>query len=219
MKVGSLFSGIGGADLGLERAGMKVSYQVEIDKFCQEVLEKNWPDVPRVEDIKEFDPNKKWYRKLTQEQVDSSVKMYESGMSLQEIGDYFRVSRQSMWDLLRRRTKLRSQKKYGKENHFYRGGSTADDHAQNVLETAIKQGNIIRQTICETCGSSGQMKDGRSLIQAHHYDYNKPLDVMWLCQKCHHLWHKDNKAIEVNEGRHTEELVDTKVDLIVGGFP
>jgi DNA (cytosine-5)-methyltransferase 1 len=54
LKVGSLFSGIGGFDLGLERAGMTVRWQVEIDDFCNKVLEKHWPDVKRYRDIKEI---------------------------------------------------------------------------------------------------------------------------------------------------------------------
>ncbi len=56
MKVGSLFSGIGGLDLGLERAGMQVRWQIENDSYCQRVLAKHWPDVPRYGDIKEVDP-------------------------------------------------------------------------------------------------------------------------------------------------------------------
>jgi DNA (cytosine-5)-methyltransferase 1 len=52
MKVGSLFSGIGGFDLGLERAGMEIAWQVEIDPFCNKVLEKHWPNVKRYGDIK-----------------------------------------------------------------------------------------------------------------------------------------------------------------------
>lgn len=48
----SLFSGIGGMDLGLDRAGMKCVAQVEIDDFCQEVLTKHWPNVPKFKDVK-----------------------------------------------------------------------------------------------------------------------------------------------------------------------
>ena len=52
LTFGSLFAGIGGFDLGFERAGMKCKWQVEIDEYARRVLEKHWPDVPRYEDIK-----------------------------------------------------------------------------------------------------------------------------------------------------------------------
>ena len=52
MRVLSLFSGIGGIDLGLERAGMEVVYQSEIDPYCVKVLAKHWPDVPNLGDVK-----------------------------------------------------------------------------------------------------------------------------------------------------------------------
>jgi DNA (cytosine-5)-methyltransferase 1 len=51
--VGSLFAGIGGFDLGFERAGMKTSWFIENDPYCQAVLKKNWPDVKCFGDIKE----------------------------------------------------------------------------------------------------------------------------------------------------------------------
>lgn len=51
MRFGSLFSGIGGMDLGLERAGMECAWQVELDLFCQRVLQKHWPNVPKYRDV------------------------------------------------------------------------------------------------------------------------------------------------------------------------
>ena len=52
LTVGSLFSGIGGLDLGLERAGMNVIWQSEIDPYACRVLSKHWPEVPNHGDIK-----------------------------------------------------------------------------------------------------------------------------------------------------------------------
>ena len=51
MLVGSLFSGIGGIDLGFERAGHDIAWQVEIDPWCREILSKHWPQVPKFEDV------------------------------------------------------------------------------------------------------------------------------------------------------------------------
>jgi len=51
LRVASFFAGIGGFDLGFERAGMKVVFQCEIDPFCQQILKRHWPQVPIYEDI------------------------------------------------------------------------------------------------------------------------------------------------------------------------
>lgn len=48
----SLFAGIGGLDLGLERSSMQCVAQVEIDPYAQQVLAKHWPTIPRFADVR-----------------------------------------------------------------------------------------------------------------------------------------------------------------------
>ena len=50
----SLFSGIGGFDLGFQRAGFEISFQCEISDFCQAILKRHFPKVPRTTNIKEI---------------------------------------------------------------------------------------------------------------------------------------------------------------------
>jgi len=55
MRFGSLFSGIGGIDLGLERAGMTCAWQSEIEPYACRVLAKHWPAIPNLGDIRGID--------------------------------------------------------------------------------------------------------------------------------------------------------------------
>jgi len=57
LTYGSLFTGIGGLDLGLDQAGMTCRWQVEIDQECRNVLQKHWPDIPKFGDIKNINPS------------------------------------------------------------------------------------------------------------------------------------------------------------------
>ena len=53
--------------------------------------------------------------------------------------------------------------------------------ARQIFEFALWKKFITRPTVCSKCGS-----DGRGyVIEGHHYDYTKPLDVTWLCKRCH----------------------------------
>jgi site-specific DNA-cytosine methylase len=216
LSVGSLFSGIGGFELGLEWSGLgPVLWQVEQNSFCRSVLAKHWPEAKRFEDVRRVGSMAGKLRKLTEAQAAESVVLYDSGESIGRIAKRFGVSRQAMWDLLRRRTLMRSNLRFGEENHFYRGGAREDERAHDIVEKAILSGDLKQGDRCETCGATGTMSDGRTAIQAHHDDYNLPLSVRWLCQPCHHEWHKHNAAAPRREV--PEEL--PAVDLICGGFP
>lgn len=62
MTYGSLFTGIGGIDLGLERAGWQCKWQVEKDPYALAVLQRHWPDVARYRDVRYFLGSKRWRR-------------------------------------------------------------------------------------------------------------------------------------------------------------
>lgn len=132
------------------------------------------------------------WQKLDDAAFASAIQMYESGKSLAQIAPLFNISRQSLWASFQRiGVPMRSQKRYGEENHFFRGGPKAEDPAHNKVEKAVLHGSLSRPKKCDRCGKEPPpFKDGRSAIQGHHHDYTKPFEVRWLCQPCHHLEHQ-----------------------------
>ena len=60
------------------------------------------------------------------------------------------------------------------------------ESAYRAVKTAIKNGVLLRPSVCQNCGTIPKpTTDGRAAIQAHHADYSRPLDVEWICAKCH----------------------------------
>ena len=61
-----------------------------------------------------------------------------------------------------------------------------------LVRSQIKLGLLKRPENCECCGR-------KIFVEGHHEDYSKPLDVKWLCKKCHENIH------HLNEGDNSEE--------------
>ena len=58
--------------------------------------------------------------------------------------------------------------------------------ARRKVRDALVSGLLVRPTRCERCGAAPEKaSDGRATIHAHHHDYSQPLNVEWLCPKCH----------------------------------
>ena len=227
MRVLDLFSGIGGFSLGLERAGMETVAFCEYDEKCRQVLKKHWPDVPQFSDVKNLTADTDGNLLYTDEngevfdmvgksnKYDGAVDLYQSGLSVGDCAEFYGITRQAMHNILKRRDcEFRPQHKYGADNHFHRGGkSDGQRRAGHLVEKAIKKGILSTKVLCEECEKPKVFKNGRSGIQAHHDDYSKPLEVRWLCQECHHEWHKTHKpkGVKVSAAK--------PIQLICGGYP
>lgn len=73
--------------------------------------------------------------------------------------------------------------------------------ARQAVRRAVKNGALHKPRFCEQCGSQDKKaSDGRSTIHGHHYKgYEHPLDVQWLCVKCHFT--HDLRPSEEDNGR------------------
>lgn len=121
-----------------------------------------------------------------------AVEAYVSGRSVEEVANQFGISRQAMWKVLRRRgVQMRPKAPEGQQNGFFihgEGYSPEKQAAKSEVMKALRSARLVRQP-CEVCAGSPTASDGRSLVHAHHEDYSKPLQVRWLCQRCHHREH------------------------------
>lgn len=74
----------------------------------------------------------------------------------------------------------------------WRSRNPASYQAHNMVNNAIRDGKLFKPNQCEGCNDE-------TTLHGHHCDYNKPLDVMWLCDPCHKQWHRDNTPIYCDE--------------------
>lgn len=69
------------------------------------------------------------------------------------------------------------------------------ERAKRAVRTALETGILIRPAACSRCGTTPKrFRDGRSGLQAHHSDYNRPLVVEWLCLACHVGEHHEERT-------------------------
>lgn len=54
--------------------------------------------------------------------------------------------------------------------------------ARTMVNNAIRDGRLMKEEACSECGSTEK-------VEGHHDDYYKPLELIWLCFKCHRIRH------------------------------
>jgi hypothetical protein len=82
--------------------------------------------------------------------------------------------------------KYYAQKTKARRN--YRKNHSEKAKAQSLFNEAVRAGKIIKPDYCWLC-------DKKCELEAHHFDYSKPYDVIWVCSECHHKVHKNIRLI------------------------
>ena len=101
---------------------------------------------------------------------------------------YSRKYRADNIDEIRRKDKLRFKDPVRRKNVMMRAKAYKKTNpekalAHRTLNNAIRDQKVKKPTTCQDCGTGG-------MIHAHHHDYSKPLDVMFLCPVCHSVEHQ-----------------------------
>ena len=135
-----------------------------------------------------------WNQKLSGPQKEEALKMVRDGMSANSVAEFYGVSRQYISEMCLRRG-FRISKKTPLGSVLSEEQESRQRINQLVLK-AISKGVLIPEP-CEVCGIFGKDEKGKRMVHAHHDNYNKPLEVRWLCQKHHMEWHKNNQPIKL----------------------
>lgn len=72
--------------------------------------------------------------------------------------------------------------------------------AHIIVGNFLRDGKLTKAESCEGCGSSER-------LHAHHSDYSRPLDVVWLCHVCHVEWHRNNQPAYAPEVNHASGII------------
>ena len=114
----------------------------------------------------------KWKQDNLEKSRGYQKKYYDSHK--EQVREYYLTHKEQAFENVKR-----SMKKYPSERKV-----------RALAMRAIENGTLVRG-VCEVCGSTK--------VDAHHDDYNKPLEVRWLCREHHLQWHSKNKPIRVSE--------------------
>ncbi len=139
-------------------------------------------------DVENFDAYKKNGKIYLQYMCKTCRKRYEA---TKEVRERNRLQQQKHKEKYREQQRIYNTSEHGRElnrkrSKKYWDANPIKNKARKKVRTAIQNGSMVRPDTCSSCGR-------KCKPEAHHEDYNKPLDVVWLCKECHTETHMNNK--------------------------
>lgn len=215
MRIGSLFSGYGGLDLGVQAViGGTVAWHVEFDSAPSKILAHHWPGVPNYGDITKIDWELMRMSAPYERRDDRAAEMYaiyQSGESMAGVARQFDCTRQNVYDVFRwrgwairpkhsaRATVEWDGSKWSLRDNGYYGRTTG---ARDLMHRAVWEKH------------KSPIPDGWDV---HHIDRdrtNNDIDNLMCLPKDEHT--------KLHAAEAAEEVLPKEapaIDVLTGGFP
>ena len=139
------------------------------------------------------------WQKLDDAKIARAIDLYRGGKTCAAVAKELSVTKQNIHSLLKKRGVLIKRKtkmkltptpsirklisEYPPEDQWWMEEFMKRERARNAVFRAVKSGRLTRLP-CEGCGERNS--------EGHHDDYDKPLEVRWLCNHHHNEWHRIN---------------------------
>lgn len=157
------------------RSSRKCGYASSCKPCCKEKRSRSNPEIR--EKLNSY--RREYYKENSEKLIEVSRKFRK-----EQRERYNEIQRNSYWknrDSIIQKRKEKGCNAYSKTNRDkkYEDPFFRKKHiCRVILNRAVKDKKILKSEFCQICGSKGR-------IEGHHHDYDKPLEIIWVCRKCH----------------------------------
>jgi len=177
------------------KATTRANYEKNRDKYLEKAR-KQWENLDEDARQKRAEYHKEYYQSRRDEYLEKQRDRRKNRSEEQKQADYLRA--REYYDKNKETIKKRAREWYRnltdkqkQENtqrtKDWRRRNSEKTKAWSAVGNALFSGEIEKPPYCELCGAFDVK------IHAHHEDYSKPLDVLWLCHDCHMGLHADKR--------------------------
>lgn len=146
---------------------------------------------------------------LSEQDVDYAIELYNSGATIPDIAHLFDFTKQAISQRFKKRGVKRRPPvipmtvfeiiEERKRKNYLTDEEIKKRNKAYLVVAKARQEELLPRKPCAVCGEPKS--------QAHHDDYDKPLDITWLCMACHHQWHnKYGRGMNMNPPKSKDAL-------------